>query len=490
MNELHTITVYQTRYFEILEEFFTSVTGKTPQEFSSLGEFSGAVRKMGAEIQADKDRRSSMMIAYPRLEKKLSALYREEGVDAFIAVQNLSTCKLNLGGGSRFAETQLIATRKSLLYADTMLIPDPVMPWIEKNRDEEKFQHVIPLQMAFFILHLSDLLGEGFDVPPFVIFPSFEKTLEDNDEVTQKNTVQLVTEIFSHYIDPGIRTFEDIIGLSTKFPNKFLEKVEASGLFVSPGGKIGGGLKKEIENYKSKIIEWRSKDWCNKFLSKSDCLIVINGIVERIQPQYHMLENSDELRSHPFLCVDGPAHYYQLISNMKNEKASKAGSFDAHTDSILRSLVSTRLDFLANIEDSQIIELRKTDENIRFRRELRDLVNSLPQTKLDDLKYVVSEVCAHVEATISVYEQDIKGIRGKYGAKHKHTLLVGAGTLTVTIFPVLAPFLGALLPLGGIATASKYISDKLSELEEIDQASHSMAGVMSLAKKEMNKQRP
>ena len=117
------------------------------------------------------------------------------------------------------------------------------------------------------------------------------------------------------------------------------------------------------------------------------------------------------------------------------------------------------------------------------------MVNSLPQTKLDDLGYVVSEICAHIESSISAYEKSITGIRGKYGAKHKQTLLVGAGTLAVTMFPVLAPFLGALLPLGGVATASKYISDKLSESEEIAQASHSMVGVMSLAKREADKQR-
>jgi hypothetical protein len=50
------------------------------------------------------------------------------------------------------------------------------------------------------------------------------------------------------------------------------------------------------------------------------------------------------------------------------------------------------------------------------------------------------------------------------------------------MFPVLAPFLGALLPLGGVAAAGKYVSDKLDEKAEGEQFSHSMIGVMSLAK--------
>jgi hypothetical protein len=45
--------------------------------------------------------------------------------------------KLVLGGSSRFLESQLNAVRQLLLYADTVLIPDPILPWIEVDRSEE-----------------------------------------------------------------------------------------------------------------------------------------------------------------------------------------------------------------------------------------------------------------------------------------------------------------------------------------------------------------
>jgi hypothetical protein len=50
------------------------------------------------------------------------------------------------------------------------------------------------------------------------------------------------------------------------------------------------------------------------------------------------------------------------------------------------------------------------------------------------------------------------------------------------MMPVLAPFLGALLPLGLASTAGKYISDKLDEKAEGKPHTHSMMGVISLAK--------
>ncbi len=480
--ELHDLIIYQDRYFEILTEFFLSVTGCLPREFSPLDRFSESIQGMAISLRENPSRAESAMVAFSNLERELKKLYSEEGGKAFSAAKKLDACKLNLGGSSRFLGTQLNATRKSLLYSDTVLIPDPVMPWLEKSRDEEKFSHVIPLQMVFFILHLSDLKGSEFDLPPFFVFPSFEKSLEEHDQQTQENSIQLITDVFSHYVDSGIAHPQDIIDLAARNPSLYFEKIERAKLFVSPGSEPGGSLKVELENYKSEMRHWRSEDWCNEMFSQGDASVVTNAIFERIMPNYHLLENADELRSHPFLCVDAQAYYYQLVAGMKNSSADEVALFDSSTSAILQSLTSKRLDYLANIKDEQLVALRKTDENVEFRRELRDLVNSLPNTNLEDLGYVASEVCSHIERAISKHEKQVSSLNDKYQAKHKYTALVAGSTLAVTMFPVLAPFLGALLPLGGAAATGKYVSDKLEQNAEVGQHSHSMMGVISKAK--------
>ncbi len=480
--ELHDLIIYQDRYFEILTEFFIGVTGCLPRDFSPLDSFSESIQMLGIALKENPSRSESAMLAYSTLETELKKLYSEEGGKAFRAAKKLDACKLNLGGSSRFLETQLNATRKSLLYSDTVLIPDPVMPWIEKKRDEEKFSHIIPLQMAFFILHLFDLKGDEFDLPPFFVFPSFEKLLEEHDRQTQENSIQLITDVFSHYVDSGIANPQDILEFAAKHPEIYFQKIEGEKLFVSPGSVPGQPLKEELEKYKAEMRQWRSEDWCNDLFSKGDACVVTNAIFERIMPNYHLLENSDELRSHPFLCVNAQAHYYQLIASMKNASAGEVASFDPSTSAILQSLTSKRLDYLANIKDAQLVALRKTDENVEFRRELRELVNSLPNTKLEDLGYVAAEVCSHIERAISKHEKQILSLNDKYQAKHKYTSLIAGGTLAVTMFPVLAPFLGALLPLGLAAVTGKYISDKLEENAEVGQYSHSMMGVILRAK--------
>ncbi|MGY3866766.1 hypothetical protein [Aeromonas bivalvium] len=480
--QLHDLIIYQDRYFEILTEFFLNVTGCMPRDFSALNNFSESIQRMAVTLQENPSRAEKCMMGFSTLEKELKRLYSEEGAKAFSAAKSLDACKLNLGGGSRFLLTQLNATRKSLLYSDTVLIPDPIMPWLEKSRGEEKFSHVIPLQMAFFLLHLSDLKGAEFDIPPFFVFPSFEKSLEEHDQQTQENSIQLIQDFFSYYVDPGISHPREIMEFAIKKPDIYFSKIEEARLFVSPGSEPGEPIKIALENYKAEMRQWRSEKWCNEFFSKGDISIVTNAICERIMPNYHLLENSDELRSHPFLCIDAQAHYYQLIAKMKNVSAGKVTSFDPSTSAILQSLTSKRLDYLANIKDSQLVALRKTDENVEFRRELRDLVNSLPNTKLEDLGYVAAEVCSHIERAISKHETQVSLFNDKYQAKHKYTALIAGGTLAVTMFPVLAPFLSGLLPLGAAVATGKYISDKLEEKAEAGQFSHSMMGVISKAK--------
>ena len=194
------------------------------------------------------------------------------------------------------------------------------MPWLETPRDNEKFQMVHTLQATYFILHLKDMLSDDFDLPPFLVFPSWEKSLEEHDKVTISSTKQLIADIFSYYIEPTVENIDDVFNFAESDEKEFLRRIEASNLFISPGGEIGEPLKKAIKDYKAEAHKWRTEEFNRTLDSAPDRLVVINGIMERVQPQYHILENSYELRSNPLLCVDAQAHYFKLISKMTNQR--------------------------------------------------------------------------------------------------------------------------------------------------------------------------
>lgn len=136
--------------------------------------------------------------------------------------------KINLGGSSRFLKTQLNAVRKSLLLTDMVLIPDPILPWLEKERVEEKFSNIRMIEAVFFILNLRDLLNNNFDIPPFFIFPSWEKILEEQNSYTQENISNLFVDFFNLHIDKSFESKEDLINYAFKNNDEFLKKLKVS----------------------------------------------------------------------------------------------------------------------------------------------------------------------------------------------------------------------------------------------------------------------
>ena len=52
-SDMHTISIYQKDYFDILMEFFVGATGKIPTEFCQMDRFPEAVREMGEKYKGN-----------------------------------------------------------------------------------------------------------------------------------------------------------------------------------------------------------------------------------------------------------------------------------------------------------------------------------------------------------------------------------------------------------------------------------------------------
>jgi len=70
------------------------------------------------------------------------------------------------------------------------------------------------------------MLIENFGFPPFLVFPSWEKSLEERDEVTISSIKQFVVDVFSHYIEPTISNIEDIFTYANSNEDEFLRRIE------------------------------------------------------------------------------------------------------------------------------------------------------------------------------------------------------------------------------------------------------------------------
>ena len=138
----NTVAEYQIELFQHIGEFFGRATGMSATDFSTIDDFSNSVRRNAHSIgHRGED-------AFRWADQELRSFYTRRGTEIFGLAKRLGGMKLVLGGSSRFGGRQLQSVRGSLLYADTVLIPDPVFPWLEVKRSDEKFRNVLMLQAA------------------------------------------------------------------------------------------------------------------------------------------------------------------------------------------------------------------------------------------------------------------------------------------------------------------------------------------------------
>src|SRR5688572_25470418 len=250
---------YQRELFALLQEFFERATGQSRKDFATVETFAEVIRSQARSL----GRRAQD--AYPWVDKHLRELVARNGANVFSAARQIGGIKLVLGGSSRFSGSQLEAVRKTLLYGDTILIPDPVMPWLETGREGERFRLVSLLKAAFVLLHLKPVVDAELPFPAVVVFPSWEKLLEEKDAQTQTSLRQLVVDVIAHYVEPGLQSLEDVTTFVDRCPEKFLKAVEDRNLFVGPGAGIGKPLSKNINDYQEYVTTWRSKEWLEEF---------------------------------------------------------------------------------------------------------------------------------------------------------------------------------------------------------------------------------
>ena len=123
---------YQKNLFELFSEFFQRATGvDTPDQFATFDSFPDVIHSNAGSLG------QRLIDAFIWADENIRPYYAIESAAAYASAQQLGGLKLVQGGGSRFLSTHLESVRGSVLYADTVLVPDPVLPWLETDRLEE-----------------------------------------------------------------------------------------------------------------------------------------------------------------------------------------------------------------------------------------------------------------------------------------------------------------------------------------------------------------
>ncbi len=473
MNEL---IAYQRHLFAVLEEFFERATGTSPKKFAPMNRFAEKVKTLNSRI-------SQVQKAFEWAEPELNKVYKS--LEPYGHEANLGGLKAVMGGGGHFRTTQLSAAKRMILYTDTVLIPDPIFALIETQRPEERFRSVRILEEMFFLLRLKPLIDADLAIPPIVVFPSYDRMLQQHDQTTREKLTEFVGGTLGTILNLPLTCIEDAVAFATEHPQEFLAAVSGKNLLVAPGGPIGEPLNEALQRYITEIEQWRTPSYMSFINSLSDAQKVCNALLERLEPQFHLIENSIGMRAQPLLSVDQQAYYFKLSAKACGDSLERTSTISAATRASIEALATRQFEWMSNATVDALVEMRLNNENSKFRKRLAESTSILRDVDFQDLDRVAAEVTSGIGTLLNDYRSEARKLDEKY--RRKYTGLAGVSWLSLGAFliPHLVPLIAGV---PGLSLAGKYIQSKLEEGNERKDFGNSLVGILATAHHEQGQE--
>jgi hypothetical protein len=477
----------QCELFRLFEKLFIGLTGVA----SGVVETEADIQRL--MLNRVRTRQESMAREVNATAEELENFYEQNAGPMFRAAKQLGGVKVVLGGQRAFGSSALEATRVAGLYCDTQLIPDPVYPFFSANLH----LNAMHLQLAlvlFHILPLRPLVEARLSEPPILVFPSFEQGLERNDAVTQAGIASLTVKVVGPSCNASIQSIGELTDFARSHEEEFLEAVMRNRLFVPPGVDPQTILtpQEAASSYISSQRGIRS-DKALKIMEKAPLgALLLNGILERLSPQYHLLENAEELTAQPLLSQQAHWHYFERCASAEARSLVNANVISRDSFDVLRAIQDDSLKWLANIPVEGLTDLRRNREHTELREQLKKFTAQLAAAGATDLQSVTREVRHGLEAMVSMQQKAIEDIERRYSpSKWKAAAGAAMGVATaagMSFLPALAAVAGVTAPMvtavGSVSIgAVAYAKELVGEAVEKRQAQRSLLGMLAIAHK-------
>lgn len=482
----HPVADLQVRLFELYSHLFTALTGTGLASVADLNELQ---QRMIARVR---DNRFEFQDRVNSATDALQEFYQSNAQLLFRTAKSFGGVKLVSGGQRAFGSSALTATRISGLYADTQLIPDPVYPYFSGNLQ----LNAEMLQLArnlFHILQLRPLIDARLPIPPVYVFPSFEVEFESRDAVTLQGISDLAHRIIAPVCDGTFSSLEEINEYARRHPAKFVDAVMAARLFVPPGSSPDERMSGDeaVNRYLQELDGVRDKKLLEQMRKVPAPALLMNGIIERLRPQFHLFENAMELDAQPLLSQHAHWHYYEKCAHATATELVRKKVLSEQSFQTIRALQDDSLGWLATIPVEGLVELARNQEQKVLRKELKEYTAQLVSAGPAELNEVVREVDHALADLIQRQQKALRDIEDKYAPKkwgvYAGGVLAAGAAATAVMYPSLAHGLGLTIPVVGLGAAAAggavgFGKEKAGEVWEKQRASKTMLGMFASAK--------
>lgn len=475
----------QVELFRLFAQLFGALTGREVGLVAGEGEIRERMMWRIAHDDAE------MAPRVNAATEELGAFYAANAHLAYGYAKTLGGMRLVTGGQRAFGSSALTGVRITGLYADTQMIPDPVHPFFTSDL-RLNAMHLQLAHALFYILQLRPLVDAEFPVPPVFVFPSFEQPLQDNDAYTMHGMEQLALRVIGPVCQGTVASLDDLFDYARNREDAFLQAVLENRLFVPPGGDPNRVLQPgdAVQEYIAQLEGIRSNEALDLLRKLPTGVVILNGVLERLAPQYHLIENANELGAQPLLSQATHWHYFEKCSAANAEDLRRRKVLSEQAFQTLRAIQDDSLSWLANIPVVGLRELIANNEHRWLREELNKYTSLLAGTGDIDTSEMVREVSHGLASLVQRQQKAMNDIEKKYEPKKWAAYLGGGAGLAVAgaaMLPMLSPLLGVAIPATAAAVAIGggvlgFGKEKIGEFTEKRQARQSMIGMLATAR--------
>lgn len=475
----------QQELFRLFAQLFSALTGRAVELVGTEGEIR---ERMMWRVQHEHE---AMAQAVNAVAEELGAFYDAHAVKLFQQAKTFGGMRLVTGGQRTFGPSALNGVRITGLYADTQLIPDPVHPFLasdlQLNARELQLAHAL-----FYILQLRPLVDAEFPVPPVFVFPSFEEGLEGKDARTIYGMEQQALRLLAPLCDGSVASTDELFEYAKRKGDAFAQSLLSAGLFIPPGGQPDQQLSVDeaAKAYIAGLQGIRSDEMVKMMASVPTGVLFVMGVMERLRPHYHLLENASELGAQPLLSQRVHWHYFEKCAQTSAEDLRRKNVLSEQAFQTLRAVQDDSLSWLANIPVQTLKDLIANNEHRWLREELNKYTSQLASVGTINTNDMVREVSHGLASLVQRQQRAMADIEKKYAPKKAAVLAGGAAGLGMAavafLLPALSPLIGAATPavvtavIGGGAVG--FGKEKVGEFVEKKQVESSMIGVLATAR--------
>lgn len=473
----------QSELFRLFSQLFAALTGRAVALVANEQEIKDRM------LWRFKHEPDAMTEAANAAFDELAAFYKANAVRLFQHAKTLGGMRLVTGGQRTFGPSALNAVRVTGLYADTQLLPDPVHPFLAADLHINA-KHLQLAHALFYLLQLHPLVDAGLPVPPVFVFPSFEEVLEERDAHTKHGIEQLLVRMVAPLCDGTVTSVDELFEYANKHGERFALTLLANELFIPPGAQPDQrfGVAEAVKAYISALEGVRSKEMLARMKTLPSGVLLLNGVIERVRPHYHLLENATELGAQPLLSQRAHWHYFEKCAQANAEDLLRKNVLSEQAFQTLQAIQDESLSWLATIPVQMLAELIANNEHRWLREELNKYTAQLAGGGTINTNAMVREVSFGLASLVQRQQKAMSDIERKYAPKKMAAYFVGGSGVAVAaaaaMLPSLSPLLGVAIPAaaavaavgGGVLGFGK---EKIAEQVEKRQAERSMLGILA-----------